>query len=161
MWLVGPALDQLLKTVALQSLKQTLTSRSSYWQRVSITLRYLESGNVFEGMKFSFSTCSLWTLRSTIVSIINRYCAILPTYNWHCAILSTGYSMDIAQYRPLTIQWFWDCTIQCSCIWVTIYCEHLQYQKETVNNTVQQYPNTYCTITLSSLVTHTAVLLPE
>jgi len=36
LWLHGPTLDQLLKTVALQSLQQTLTARSSHRQSACI-----------------------------------------------------------------------------------------------------------------------------
>ena len=67
---------------------------------------------------------TLYNGYSVIQSTVNVYCAELPTYNWHCSIFSTEYSMDIAQYCPQFIQCFWHCTIKSRCIWLTQYIAH-------------------------------------
>jgi len=128
LWLHGPALDQLLNTVALQSIQQTLTARSSH--RQSACIHYgtlLDSGNAFEDMKFSFSTYLLWTLRNIVHIIqwiqrntVHSKCILRNTTNTQLtlrktiykkfdgyrSILSTEYSIDIAPHCPQTIQCF-------------------------------------------------------
>jgi hypothetical protein len=165
----GPALDQLLKTAAPQSLQQSVAvARSSTWsaaqdcspqslqQSVAVARSSTWSAaqdcsptvaTTNTNSKKQSPTVSVYPLRyaiwrvvmllktlnfrfwhfycghsailstlyngySAILSTVNGYCAILPPYNRYCAILSTEYSVDIFQYCPQTIQWFWDCTIK-------------------------------------------------
>jgi len=129
LWLHGPALDQLLNTVALQSIQQTLTAVTDS-QRVSITVHYwtvemlLRTWNIRFQHVYSGQCAILSTLYNgyrSILSTVHGYCAKLPTHDWHWAIPSTEYLMDIAQYCPQNIQCFWQCTIKISCICLTQY----------------------------------------
>jgi len=114
LWLHGPTLNHLLKTVALQSHK--------YWQQkqsptVSVyPLRYaiwtVEMVLNKWNFRFRHVYCGHCTILSTlyngysaIPSTVNVYCVLLPIYNWYCAILSTEYLIDAAQYFPQNIQW--------------------------------------------------------
>ena len=128
LWLHGPALGQLFKTVALQLPQQTLTARRIHRQSACIhDGRLLESGNVFEEKKLSFSTCLLWTLRNIVHIIqwiqrntvhskwiqrntVNIQMTLRKTihriFDGYRSIMSTQYSMDIAQYCPQNIQFF-------------------------------------------------------
>jgi len=100
---------------------QTLTARSSHRQSAcTITVRHLDSGNAFEDMKFSFSTCLLWTLRNILHiirctyrntlrskwilrNIANTQLTLRHTvhriFNRFCPILSTEHSIFLTLHK--------------------------------------------------------------
>ena len=109
----GPALNQLLKTVALQSHKQTLTARSSHRQSAFILCgTLLDSGNALEDMKFSFSTSLLrtmrkmfhiiqwivrnkWIMRNTVNTQLTLRNTVHRIADGYCSIFSTEYSKTL------------------------------------------------------------------
>ena len=104
----GPTLMLQLKTVALYSQKHWQQEAVTDSQRVSIAVRCWTREMLLKTWNFRFRRVycghcailsTLYNGYSAILFTVNGYCAI-PTYNWQCAILSTEYSMNIAQHCP-------------------------------------------------------------
>ena len=113
--------------------KQTLTARNSHRQSAYIHCgTYWTVEMILKTWNFRFRcvycvNCSIWSTLynayTAILSTVNGYCAIPPTYNCHCEFLSTEYSIDIAQYFSQIVQWFSHCTKN-NCTRCTQYIAH-------------------------------------
>jgi hypothetical protein len=145
LWFHDATLDQLLKTVALQSHSNTNSEKQS--PTVSVyPLRYAiwAVGRLLKIWNFRFrhvycGHCAIlstlyngysatrnnahnkWILRNTANKQMALSITIHRIFDGYCSVLSTEYTMDIAQYCPRNIQYFWDCTIKSRGILLTQY----------------------------------------
>jgi len=124
-WSAAQHCSPTVNTTNTNSKKQSPTFsvyplRYAIW-RVEMLLRTwnIRFQHVYSGQCAILST--LYNGYRSILSTVHGYCAKLPTHDWHWAIPSTEYLMDIAQYCPQNIQCFWQCTIKISCICLTQY----------------------------------------